>query len=87
MNVTKPSRNRRTYSEAFKQSLIEAFNEPGASVTGLALANGIKRLPWYKALQVEGRQPSGNEWTAFAKTAVEISAAAPPFSFDAYISS
>ena len=34
-------------------------------------------------LQVGGAQPSGKGATAFANTAVEISAAAPPCSFDA----
>lgn len=41
MNVTKPLRTRRTHSEAFKQSLIEACGEPGESVAGVALANWI----------------------------------------------
>lgn len=38
MNVTKP---RRTQTETFKRSLIEACNELGASVAGVALANGV----------------------------------------------
>ena len=29
MNVTKPRRTRRTHTETFKRSLIEACNEPG----------------------------------------------------------
>ena len=41
MTVTKPRRTRRTHSEEFKQSLIEACNERGASVAGVAMANGI----------------------------------------------
>ena len=41
MTITQPLRTRRTHSEAFKQSLIEACSEPGASVAGVALANGI----------------------------------------------
>ncbi|TYC49999.1 hypothetical protein ETQ85_25505 [Zoogloea oleivorans] len=41
MNVTKPRRTRRTHTETFKRSLIEACNEPGASVAGIALANGV----------------------------------------------
>lgn len=41
MNVTKPRRTRRTHTETFKRSLIEACNEPGASVAGVALANGV----------------------------------------------
>ena len=38
MTVIQPRRTRRTHSEAFKQSLIEACGEPGASFAGLALA-------------------------------------------------
>lgn len=41
MRLTQPRRTRRTHSEAFKQSLIEACGEPGASVAGVAMANGI----------------------------------------------
>ena len=42
MTITQqPRRTRRTHSEAFKRSLIEACGEPGASVAGVALANGI----------------------------------------------
>ena len=41
MTLTPPRRTRRPHSEAFKQSLIEACGEPGASVAGVALANGI----------------------------------------------
>ena len=41
MTITQPRRTRRTHSEAFKQSLIEACGEPGASVAGVVLTNGI----------------------------------------------
>ena len=41
MTVTPPRRTRRTYSEEFKRSLIDACGESGASGAGLALANGI----------------------------------------------
>ena len=41
MTDTPPRRPRRTYSETFKRTLIEACGAPGASVTGVALANGI----------------------------------------------
>lgn len=40
MTITQPLRTRRTHSEAFKQSLIEACAETGPSVAGVALANG-----------------------------------------------
>jgi len=41
MATAQPRRTRRTHSEAFKQSLIEACGEPGASVAGVALTSGI----------------------------------------------
>lgn len=39
--VVKPDRVKRRHSEEFKQALIAACGEPGASVAGVALANGI----------------------------------------------
>lgn len=41
MDVVIPRRTRRTHSEAFKQSVISACSEPGVSVAGVALANGL----------------------------------------------
>ncbi len=41
MTDTPSRRTRRTYSETFKHALIEACGAPGASVAGVALANGI----------------------------------------------
>jgi transposase len=41
MEIQKPSRRRRYHPEAFKQAVIEACCEPGASVAGIALANGV----------------------------------------------
>lgn len=41
MEIQKPSRRRRYHPEEFKQSVIEACCEAGASVAGIALANGV----------------------------------------------
>ena len=41
MEIQKPHRRRRYHPEEFKQSLITACCEPGASVAGIALANGV----------------------------------------------
>ena len=41
MEIQKPSRRRRYHPEAFKQAVIEACGEPGASVAGIAMANGV----------------------------------------------
>lgn len=41
MEIQKPSRRRRYHPEAFKQAVIAACCEPGASVAGTAMANGV----------------------------------------------
>ncbi len=41
MEIQKPSRGRRYHPEEFKQAVIEACCEPGASVAGIAMANGV----------------------------------------------
>lgn len=39
MEIEKPSRRRRNHTEEFKQAVITACCEAGASVAGIALAN------------------------------------------------
>lgn len=39
--VVKPGRVKRRHSESFKQALVAACSEPGISVAGVALANGV----------------------------------------------
>lgn len=41
MEIQKPSRRRRHHPEEFKLAVIEACCEPGASVAGIAIANGV----------------------------------------------
>jgi len=41
MEIQKPSRRRRHHPEEFKLAVIEACCEPGASVAGVAMANGV----------------------------------------------
>ncbi len=41
MEIQKPSRRRRYHPEAFKQAVIAACSEPGTSVSGIAMANGV----------------------------------------------
>ena len=57
MTITQPLRTRRTHSEAFKQSLIEACGEPGASVAGVALANGINANQLRRWMRERGIEP------------------------------
>lgn len=39
--VVKPVRVKRRHSEAFKQAVVAACAEPGASLSGIARANGV----------------------------------------------
>lgn len=41
MEIQKPSRWRRYHPEEFKLAVIEACGEPGASVAGIAMFNGV----------------------------------------------
>ena len=41
MEIHKPRRRRRYHPEKFKLAVLEACCEPGASVAGIALANGV----------------------------------------------
>ena len=57
MTLTPPRRTRRPHSEAFKQSLIEACGEPGASVAGVALANRINANQLRRWMRERGIEP------------------------------
>jgi transposase len=41
MGIEKPIRRKRVHSEEFKNGLVRACSEPGVSVAGVALANGV----------------------------------------------
>jgi transposase len=41
MGIEKPLRRKRRHSEEFKDELVRACSEPGVSVAGVALANGV----------------------------------------------
>lgn len=41
MGIQKPMRRRRFHPEEFKQAVIAACCEPGSSVAGIAMANGV----------------------------------------------
>jgi transposase len=41
MEIEKPVRRKRRHSEEFKGELVRACSEPGISVAGIALANGV----------------------------------------------
>lgn len=41
MGIEKPRRRKRVHREEFKEELVRACGEPGVSVAGIALANGV----------------------------------------------
>ena len=57
MTIAQPRRTRRTHSEKFKRSLIEACGAPGASVAGVALANGINANQLRRWMRERGIEP------------------------------
>ncbi len=57
MEVVIPRRTRRTHSEAFKRSVISACSEPGVSVAGVALANGLNANQVRRWMRERGVEP------------------------------
>lgn len=57
MNSTPLRRTRRTHSEEFKRSLIEVCGEPGASVAGVALKDGINASQMRRRMRERGIEP------------------------------
>ena len=57
MEIQKPSRGRRYHPEEFKQALIEACCEPGASVAGIAMANGVNANQVRRWMRERGIEP------------------------------
>lgn len=57
MEIQKPSRRRRYHPEEFKQAVIEACCESGASVAGVALANGINANQVRRWMRERGIEP------------------------------
>ena len=43
MDILKPRRSRRKHSEEFKAEMVRACSDPGVSISGVALANGVNR--------------------------------------------
>ena len=57
MDVVIPRRTRRTHSEAFKRSVVSACREPGVSVAGIALANGLNANQVHRWMRERGIEP------------------------------
>ena len=57
MEIQKPSRHRRHHPEEFKLAVLEACGEPGASVAGIALANGVNANQVRRWMRERGIEP------------------------------
>ena len=57
MEIQKPSRRRRHHPEEFKLAVIEACCEPGASVAGVAMANGVNANQVRRWMRERGIEP------------------------------
>ena len=57
MEIQKPSRRRRHHPEEFKLAVIEACCEPGASVAGIAMANGVNANQVRRWMRERGVEP------------------------------
>jgi transposase len=63
MEIQKPNQRRRYHPEAFKLAVIDACREPGASVAGIAMANGVnanqvRRWMRERSIEITKRQMS-----------------------------
>ena len=52
-------RKKQVHSEAFRQAVIQACCEPGASVAGVALANGFSQCDSDSGQEMDG--PAGHQ--------------------------
>ncbi len=57
MEIQKPSRRRRHHPEEFKLAMIEACCEAGASVAGIAMANGVNANQVRRWMRERGVEP------------------------------
>ena len=57
MEIEKPSRRRRNHTEEFKQAMIAACCESGASVAGIALANEVNANQVRRWMRERGVEP------------------------------
>ena len=55
--VVRPKRAKRRHSEEFKQAVVAACSEPGASIAGVALANGVNANLARKWMAKQGVAP------------------------------
>lgn len=78
MEIQQPTRRRRYHTEEFKQALIVACCEPGASVAGIALANGVNANQVRRWMRERGIEvPTRRSAMAAEFVQVPITPAAP----------
>ena len=90
MEIQKPIRRRRHHPEEFKQAVIAACCEPGASVAGIALANGVnanqvRRWMRERSIEVPKQRmsmPTAQPVPAMAPEFVQLPLATEPDSRD-----
>lgn len=78
MDIVIPRRGRRTHSEAFKQSVISACREPGVSVAGVALANGLNANQVHRWMRERGIEPPSRRTPDAVQIAQRIEAGFVP---------
>jgi len=68
MEINKASRGRRYHEESFKQAVMEACRESGASVAGIALANGVNANQVRRWMRERGIAPPNRRSALVAST-------------------
>ena len=79
MEIAKACRQKRVHSEEFRQAIIQACCEPGASVAGVALANGVNANLVRKWMAQRGVEPPSRRMPVVRKEAAPTAAAAAEF--------
>ncbi len=76
MEIAKADRQKRQHSEEFRQAVIQACCEAGASVAGVALANGLNANLVRKWMAQRGVEPPSRRMPVARKEAAPAAAAA-----------
>ena len=90
MEIQKPSRRRRYHPEEFKLAVIAACCEPGASVAGIAMVNGVNANQvrrWMRERSIEvpkqrKSMPTAQHVPAMSPEFVQLPLATEPASRD-----
>jgi transposase len=78
MGIEKPKRRRRAHSDEFKAEVVRACSEPGVSVAGVALANGVNANLLRRWMMERGvSAPSQRQRVTLAEPVVRAQAFVP----------